>query len=90
MDDWVTRGTCPQENRKLGVRVRVRVPVHVCVRTRTRARTHTHRKTAKTLISMPSLASTYRDPSTDGEMSRLNQADMEQTLKVRLENTNQN
>ena len=36
MDDWVTRGTCPQENRKLGVRVRV--PVHVCVRTRTHSR----------------------------------------------------
>ena len=36
------------------------------------------------------LASIHRDPSTDGEMSRLNQADMEQTLEVRLENKNQN
>lgn len=51
----------------------VHVCVHVCMHLR--ARTHTHRKTAKTLTSMPSLASTHRDPSTDGEMSRLNQAD---------------
>lgn len=86
MEAWVTRGTYPQENGELGVRVHV--CVHVCVHLR--ARTHTHRKTAETLTSMPSLASTHRDPSTDGEMSRLNQADMEQTLKVRLENKNQN
>ena len=66
------------------------VCVHTCTRARAHTHTHTHRKTAKTLTSMPSLASIHRDPSTDGEMSRLNQADMEQTLEVRLENKNQN
>ena len=31
MEAWVTRGTCPQENGELGVRVHV----HVCVHSRT-------------------------------------------------------
>ena len=70
--------------------VHVYVCAHMHARTCTHTHTHTHRKTAKTLTSMPSLASIHRDPSTDGEMSRLNQADMEQTLEVRLENKNQN